>query len=165
MYKSYLCKFPYFPTSIRDGGTNASNVQTEYSTQSVTMTFLKLFVKVFTSILLPITMQVNRTYQLTNTGATAGTIYSINGRWKEHVDGKFASLMQTMNNNYQLFMDEAVFCSLFVDPTTKTVLKADALSLVNNLYCEKMLEVSIHTEPSTETTAMLALSRKIPLLY
>ena len=60
MYKSHIRNFPYFPTSSRGGGTgttNASNVQTEYSEQTVTMTFLKLFVKVFTSILLIFTMK------------------------------------------------------------------------------------------------------------
>ena len=164
MYKSYLRKFPYFPTSLR-GGTNASNVQTEYLAQTATMTFLKLFVKVFTSVLLIFTMQANRTYQLTNNGATAGAIYSIHGHWKEHGDAEFSGLMQTMNNNYRPFMDETVFHSLFVDPTTKAVLKANELTLVNNWYCEKMLEVSIHTEPSAEATAMLALAKKIPLSY
>ena len=106
MYKYILHTFPYFTTSLRGGGTNTSNVQTEFSAQTATMTFLKLFVKVFTSVLLISNMQANGTYQLTNDGATAGTIYSIHGQWKEHGDTDFTGLMQTMNNNYHLFMDE-----------------------------------------------------------
>ena len=165
MYKSYLHKFPYFPTSLRVGGTNTSNMQTEYSTQTATMTFLKLFVKVFTSILLIFTMQANGTYQLTNDGATAGTIYSIHGRWKEHGDTDFTGLMQTMNNNYCLFMDKTTFYALFEDPTTKAVLKDNALTLLNNTYCGKMMENSVHADPSPEATAMLALAKKLPFSY
>ena len=128
MYKFILHTFLYFTTSLRGDGTNDSNVQTEYLAQTATMTLFKLFIKVFTLILLIFTMQAKGTYQLTNNGATAGAIYSIHGCWKEHGDPNFAGLMQTMNNNYRLFMDEAVFLTLFVDPTTKAVLKDDALT-------------------------------------
>ena len=110
-------------------------------------------------------MQANRTYQLTNNNATAGAIYSIHGRWKDHGDAEFAGLMQTMNNNYHLFMDEAIFCALFEDPTTKAVLKFDALTQVNDWYCQKMLEFFNHAGPLAEATAMLALAKKIPLSY
>ena len=110
-------------------------------------------------------MQAKGTYQLTNNGATAGAIYSIHGHWKEHGDAEFAGLMQTMNNNYRLFIDETIFCALFEDPTTKAVLKADALTLVNNWYCGKMLEVSVHVDPLPEATAILTLAKKIPFSY
>ena len=62
-------------------------------------------------------------------------------------------------------MDEAAYCLLFEDPTTKAVLKADALTLLNDWYCGKMLEVSAHMDPSTEAMVMLELSKKIPLSY
>ena len=165
MYKFILHTFLYFPTSLRGGGTNDSNVKTEFSAQTVTMTFLKLFIKVFTSILLIFTMQVNEAYQLTNDDATAGAIYSIYGQWKEHGDADFTGLMQTMNNHYCLYMDEAIYCALFEAPTTKAVLKTDALTQVNDWYCKKMLECSDHMDPSTEATATFALAKKIPLSY
>lgn len=45
------------------------------------------------------------------------------------------------------------------------MLKADSLTQVNNWYCEKMLELSDHMDPTTEAMAMLALAKKIPLSY
>ena len=108
------------------GCGTGSNVQTEFSAQTTTMTFLKLFVKLFTSILLiTTTMQNDRSYQLQNTGN--GKIYSVHGRWKEHVNQNFAGLHQSFNNHYCFYMEEDIFKTLFVDPVAQDNLKSEAL--------------------------------------
>ena len=128
------------------------------------MTFLKLFVKLFTSILLILifTIQNNGSYQLQNNGA--GVIYSIHGRWKEHGDAKFTSLMQTLNNHCRLYIKEDSYHTLFEEQTTKAVLKSNALDLVDEWYCRKMLDISNQVDLSLEATVMMTMVKKIPFL-
>ena len=160
MYSFFLHTYQYLTTSLGDG--TGSNVQTEFSAQTTTMIFLKLFIKLFACIL-SITMQTNGTYQLQNSGFRCN--YSVNGCWKEHGNTKFSGLMPTLNNHYHLYMDEAIYLTLFENPTTKAILKSNALDLINDWYCGKILMISNQTGPPTETTTMMTMVKKIPFSY
>ena len=84
MYYCFLYTYVYLTTCLW-GGTS-SNVQTEFSAQTTTMSFLKLFVKLFTVILLlsNTTMQTDSLYKLQHT--RANKVFSIHGPWKKHAN-------------------------------------------------------------------------------
>ena len=129
------------------------------------MTFFKLFVKLFTNILLILTftMQPNGSYQLQNTGVSV--IYSVHGCWKKHGDAKFVGLMQTLNNHYRIYMEKDIYLTIFEDATTKAKLKRNALDLVNDWYCQQVLDILNQVDPSPKAITMMNMIKKIPCSY
>ena len=62
-------------------------------------------------------------------------------------------------------MDEAIYLSLFVNPTTKEALKSNILELIIDWYCGKMLEISKQANPLLKATEMMTLLKNILFSY
>ena len=62
-------------------------------------------------------------------------------------------------------MEKDIYYILFEDPTTKAALKSNALGLVDEWYCRKMLDISNQMDPSPEATTMMTMVKKIHFSY
>ena len=60
-------------------------------------------------------------------------------------------------------MKEDEYNTLFTNPAAQTNLKANALQMVNEWYCQAILDKSEHAELSQEAIDMIALVKQVPL--
>ena len=108
-------------------------------------------------------MQTNCSYQLQHTGVNK--VFSIHGRWKEHANKLFVGMQQTLNNHYRFYMEEDEYKTLFVDPTAQDSLKPKDLQIVNDWYCQAILDKLEQVEPSPEATDVIALLKQVLICY
>ena len=62
-------------------------------------------------------------------------------------------------------MEEDIFKTLFVYPVAKYSLKPEALQVVDEWYCQAILDKLDQVEPLPEDTTMMALFERVPFCY